>query len=53
MSSAKPRSLPALVKLALTGALAGGLLSVGGCHWLLWESHEDEALEWCDEEYDS
>jgi hypothetical protein len=41
----------ALAKLALTGALAGALVSVAGCHWMLW-AHEEDDFEFCDDAYD-
>jgi hypothetical protein len=51
MSLAKPSTTPSLVKLALTGALAGGLVSIAGCHWLLW-AHQEDQLAFCDETYE-
>src|SRR5688500_9851035 len=51
MSNVARRS-PVLAKLALTGALAGSLVSVAGCHWLLWSTeHEAADSEVCDEAY--
>lgn len=44
------KAVPRIVKLALTGCLAGGLVSLAGCHWLLW-SHDEEEFEFCDESY--
>ena len=43
------RSALALLRLGLTGALAGGLVAVTGCNWTLW-LHED-GLEICDDDY--
>jgi hypothetical protein len=42
----------ALAKLGLTGALAGALVSLAGCHWLLWPVHEEDDFEFCDDAYD-
>jgi hypothetical protein len=50
MSIVAPRHR-ALAKLALTGALAGALFSVAGCHWMLW-AHEEDDFEFCDDAYD-
>lgn len=41
-----------LAKLGLTGALAGVLVSVAGCHWLLWAEHEEDEFAFCDDAYD-
>jgi hypothetical protein len=41
-----------LAKLGLTGALAGALVSLAGCHWLLWAEHEEDDFEFCDDAYD-
>jgi hypothetical protein len=49
-SLATAKAVPRIVKLALTGCLAGGLVSLAGCHWLLW-SHDEDAFEFCDEQY--
>jgi hypothetical protein len=50
MSTVAPRHR-ALAKLALTGALAGSLFGVAGCHWLAWP-HDDDDFEFCDDAYD-
>ena len=44
------KAVPRIVSLALTGCFAGGLVSLAGCHWLLW-SHDEEEFEFCDESY--
>jgi hypothetical protein len=51
MSTVSLRPRHALAKLGLTGALAGLLVSVAGCHWLLW-AHEEDEFEFCDDAYD-
>jgi hypothetical protein len=41
-----------LAKIALTGALAGALFGVAGCHWLMWSAeHDEEDFEFCDDAY--
>lgn len=51
MSSARTvLAVPRIVKLALTGCLAGSLVSLAGCHWLLFQ-HDEGEFEFCDESY--
>ncbi len=44
------RSIHTLLRLALTGSLAGCLVALGGCQWALW-LHEDDELAYCDDIY--
>ncbi|MFV8755443.1 hypothetical protein ACNOYE_33255 [Nannocystaceae bacterium ST9] len=40
----------ALVRLALTGSLAGCVIAIAGCSWLA--IHEEDELAYCDADYD-
>jgi hypothetical protein len=45
------KAVPRIVTLALTGCLAGGLVGLAGCNWD-WGWHEEDAFEFCDEQYE-
>jgi hypothetical protein len=41
-----------LLRLALTGSLAGCMVALTGCGWALW-LHEEDELAFCDDNYDA